>query len=254
MTSTVTLTPDGLKRWGIASVAPAGSTAAVAGTAPPPAGSPVPPGAGDRVNGLSFSGNGRFLVSSHDNGTLQLFSGEAGGREAVFASRDYGCRLVTHTHHELGVLHASHARADSWVGQVAYHSLHDNKVVRFFRAHAAPVSSISMHPRSDWFLTTSRDATFRLWDLRQPNCAAVGGLGAGAAAAAAAPPSARALLPGLPGDPVGAFDLSGRVFAVATPERSASAARMQGGGHGGCHAASRGLAPAPRRHAPRPFH
>ena len=199
MSSSVTLTPELIRRWGMAAIFEGPNSTPLA-----PA-SAVPHHVA-RCNGLSFSENGRFLASSHDDGVVQLFSGETGTREATFYSKEYGCRLLTHTHHELGVLHAAGtlSETDTLAGQIAYHSLHDNKVIRFFRAHTARVTSISVHPRTDWFLTTSLDGTFRLWDIRQPNCAAVGSLGAASQY-----------------QPVGAFDLSGRVFAVATPDRSA---------------------------------
>lgn len=51
-----------------------------------------------------------------------------------------------------------------------YHSLHDNKYLRYFVGHADQVVSVSMSAKSDQFLSASRDKTVRLWDLRTNNC------------------------------------------------------------------------------------
>jgi WD40 repeat protein len=61
-----------------------------------------------------------------------------------------------------------------------------------------------MCPTSDAFLTASRDGTFKLWDLRAPNCQASGSLDSSS---------------GFADGPIASFDNSGRVFAVVTPMR-----------------------------------
>ena len=188
---TIQLSLDGLAKWGIASVHPATR------------GGDASSGSDHRANGLAFSDNGRFMFSSHNDGAIHVHNGESGSREATLLSREYGCKMITATHHEQCVLHASNgAKLDSpYGGQVAYHSLYDNKVVRFFRSGTpASVSSISINPLSDWFISTYTDGTFRLWDLRTPNCQASGAIEAGEGAYAS-------------------FDYGGRCFAVATPSR-----------------------------------
>ena len=53
-----------------------------------------------------------------------------------------------------------------YLDSIRYLSSHDNSYIRYFRGHTAPVTSISLNPSSDNFLSTSLDNTVRLWDLR----------------------------------------------------------------------------------------
>lgn len=94
---------------------------------------------------------------------------------------------------------------------MAYHNLHENKIVRYFKAHTNQVTSISMSPEADLFITTGLDHQFCIWDLRMPNAAATGTLPA---------PDLGPLGPGQePPHPVASFDATGKVFAVALPQR-----------------------------------
>jgi len=51
-----------------------------------------------------------------------------------------------------------------------YWSLHNNEVIFSFLGHSDLITSINMSPITDLFLTTSRDKTSRLWDLKQRKC------------------------------------------------------------------------------------
>lgn len=55
---------------------------------------------------------------------------------------------------------------------VNYWSLYDNKILRKFRGHTDLVTSISMCPADDSFLTSSLDRTVRLWTAGQAGCLA----------------------------------------------------------------------------------
>lgn len=126
----------------------------------------------ERCNSLSFSDNGTFLVSSHNDGVLQLFSGDTGSKVGEYHCKDSGCRLVAFTHHESGVLHAAGRPGSDpeASGMISYHSLHDNKIVRYFRGHTDFVTSISQNPQNDTFVSSSKNGQFKIWDLRSPNC------------------------------------------------------------------------------------
>lgn len=159
-------------------------------------------GADERCNGICFSGD--FMISSHNDGSVHVFSAVTGAQVQEVHVKDQGCRLVTPTHHPLGVLHAaSKGGSLEMQGRVAYHSLHDNRILRVFDGHNDFVTSCSMNPINDTFVTASRDGTFRIWDLRQRQAVASGELGARGLAAAA-------------------FDSSGEVIAVAAPNRMLS--------------------------------
>ena len=55
---------------------------------------------------------------------------------------------------------------------VNYWSIHDNKILRKFRGHSEPVSSISLCPENDNFLTSSLDRTVRMWRAGEAGCLA----------------------------------------------------------------------------------
>lgn len=76
---------------------------------------------------------------------------------------------------------------------IRYHSLHDNKYIRYFKGHKQRVVSFDMSPADDAFISGALDDTVRLWDLRTPNCQG---------------------LVNIRGSPCVAFDPSGAVFAI----------------------------------------
>lgn len=53
-----------------------------------------------------------------------------------------------------------------------YHSCHDNKILRQFRGHTAPITHISQNPADDSVLTSAKDGSVRLWTLQSPGCLA----------------------------------------------------------------------------------
>jgi len=52
---------------------------------------------------------------------------------------------------------------------IRYLSTHDNQFLRYFKGHTAPVTSLSLSPGSDTFLSCSLDNTVRLWSLNSAN-------------------------------------------------------------------------------------
>jgi hypothetical protein len=122
--SSVSLTADSLRHWGLSCVV-SGPGVAVGSAA-----------VDDRANGLAFSDSGRILVSSHNDGTLRVINGETGETGGLLRMKDHGCKLVTATHQEHCYLHAAQQKpSEDHVGTIAYHSLHDNSIIRYFRAH-----------------------------------------------------------------------------------------------------------------------
>lgn len=132
---------------------------------------PAPDASDARVNSLAFSDDGSTLYAATNDGALTVVDVATGAKTGEFFVRDNGCRLVTATHHPAAVLHAAAAGGD-----VSYHNLHENKITRVFRRHTARVTSISMNPVTDHFLTVSHDGTFCVWDLRSSAPVGVGAL------------------------------------------------------------------------------
>ena len=51
-----------------------------------------------------------------------------------------------------------------------YWCLHNNEVIFSFLGHSDLITSICLSPITDLFITTSRDKTSRLWDLKERKC------------------------------------------------------------------------------------
>mmetsp|Transcript_3808 Transcript_3808/g.5553 ORF Transcript_3808/g.5553 Transcript_3808/m.5553 type:complete len:331 (+) Transcript_3808:200-1192(+) len=155
-----------------------------------------------RVTSASFHADGsKLFVASEADSKLQIIDCQAGKQSspALRFERE-GISLVESTHHDKCILISGKGSADQQPSQryaVSYHSIHDNKILRKFRGHNDTISSISMSPSDDYFLSSSRDRTVRMWSLQQ----------AGAVAQLELPAAAE-------GDPFAAFDSTGLVFGV----------------------------------------
>jgi COMPASS component SWD2 len=73
--------------------------------------------------------------------------------------------LARFSHHAQSIIYASTKVDDT----IRYLSTHDNSYIRYFKGHTDTVTSISLCPSSDTFLSCSRDNTVRLWNLSSPN-------------------------------------------------------------------------------------
>lgn len=62
------------------------------------------------------------------------------------------------------------AQKTNEIDTIRYLSLHDNSYIRYFRGHKATVDALEVSPLNDTFLSSSRDNTVRIWDLRSGNC------------------------------------------------------------------------------------
>jgi len=82
------------------------------------------------------------------------------------------------------------------VDAIRYLATHDNSFIRYFEGHEGPVTSISVHPGTDNFISCSRDGTVRLWDIGSKNWQGL-------------------LYLNTPY--LSAWDPSGQVFAIASP-------------------------------------
>lgn len=83
---------------------------------------------------------------------------------------------------------------------IRYLSTHDNSYLRYFEGHEKTVTNLALHPGSDNFISCSEDNTVRIWDIATKN--ACGKLN-------------------LNGAYLSAWDPSGNVFAVASPNAQA---------------------------------
>jgi len=114
---------------------------------------------------LDFDDSGEFLLLSRTDDTIQLFNTKAGAHAKELKSQKYGSALARFTHHSTSIIYASTKVDDG----VRYLSMHDNSFIRYFRGHEGRVTSLSLCPGGDQFLSASLDGTVRMWDCRSPN-------------------------------------------------------------------------------------
>lgn len=146
------------------------------------------------INGLDYSNDGEFLVTSSDDESIRVYNLDTGTESNLVQSKKYGADLIHFLHHSHLCVTASKNESD-WDHTLRYLSLYDNRYLRYFRGHRNAVVSIAVHPMEDFFLSGSLDETVRFWDARESRCAG---------------------LLRLSGRPAVAFDPQGLVFAVGT--------------------------------------
>ncbi|KAI9799862.1 MAG: member of Set1p complex, histone methyl transferase [Piccolia ochrophora] len=144
------------------------------------------------ITSLDFDDTGELLIAACDDESLQLYNCKEGTHSKQLFSKKYGAHLARFTHAANSVLYASTKVNDT----IRYLSTHDNKYIRYFNGHTAAVTSLSMSPGSDTFLSCSLDGTARLWALNTPN------------------PTGKLILQS---PTLTAYDPSAAVFAVASP-------------------------------------
>lgn len=111
---------------------------------------------------VDFDDSGELLLLARTDDTLQLYNTKAGAHAKELKSQKYGCALARFTHHAQSLIYASTKLDDG----IRYLSTHDNSYIRYFRGHTGRVTSLSLCPSNDTFLSASLDNTVKLWDLR----------------------------------------------------------------------------------------
>ncbi|KDO25382.1 hypothetical protein SPRG_09323 [Saprolegnia parasitica CBS 223.65] len=126
------------------------------------------PGDEDAVmTSIDFHRAGNVAVTARSDGTINAINCITGTSHKTILTKKYGVDLLRTTHHPDCLLWSSQNDANDH--SVRYHSLFDNKFLRFYAGHTAKITSLMMHPTADEFLTASMDGTFRIWDIRSPD-------------------------------------------------------------------------------------
>ncbi|EPQ30543.1 uncharacterized protein PFL1_02068 [Pseudozyma flocculosa PF-1] len=149
-----------------------------------------------QITSLCYDDRGQLVLSSSSDETLHIYDCITGKHVHETVSNKYGCHLARFTHHSSSVIYASTKQDET----IRYHSVHHNSYLQYFRGHTGKVVGLEMSPVDDTFLSAAVDDSVRLWDLRSPT--SQGHLN-------------------LKGHPVVAYDLTGKVFAIALNQRSA---------------------------------
>jgi len=156
------------------------------------------------VCGVDFHRDGRYCVVSTRDTSVHLIDSLAGTEKKKLYTRNQGSGEVKFTHHESCVLMASDQTKGRRDCDIRYLCMYNNQYIRHFRSHKAAVTSISMSPIEDTFLSAGADKAVCVWNFATP-----GG------------PVARIQLPPHLSSPTVQFDGSGLVFGVlAQDERT----------------------------------
>ncbi|KAK1742491.1 WD40 domain-containing protein [Skeletonema marinoi] len=110
------------------------------------------------------SGSHLYVASEADSVLRIVDCLNGGGTPQMIKLQREGIRTVKATHHAQCVLFSPGLKNGPKKNNVYYLSVHDNKILREFEGHQSVVTSISMSPVDDSFLSSSADGTVRLWN------------------------------------------------------------------------------------------
>lgn len=145
------------------------------------------------VTNLEFHDAGQYLVSTTNESSIQLIDCHTGTEKRKVFAKNSGVGKVQFTHHESSILMSTSSRASH---DIKYLCLYDNRYLRYFHSHTDEVTSLSMSPISDHFLSASLDKSICVWDMQSPG------------------PVAKLSLPSHFDRPICSYDTSGVVFGV----------------------------------------
>ena len=120
----------------------------------------------DQVVDSCFHADGRMFMAA-TKCSIQVIDSLTGEEKKKIFTKTHGIGSVVFTHHEQCVL-ASSVKSNN---DIRYLSLYDNRYLRFFKGHQAQVTSLSMSPVDDYFLSSScgNDRSVCLWSLANPS-------------------------------------------------------------------------------------
>ncbi|KAH8046344.1 hypothetical protein JL720_16422 [Aureococcus anophagefferens] len=116
---------------------------------------------GDESTFLAFHRLGQYCASATADGALKLIDAVNGCVKKTVHCRKYGVAAGCFAHHEQSLLVAGAAATST----IRHLSLYDNRYVRAFAGHDAPVTSVEPSPADDTFLSCGADGRVVLWDL-----------------------------------------------------------------------------------------
>ena len=145
------------------------------------------------VTNLEFHSGGQYLVMTTNESAIQLIDCFSGTEKKKVYAKNSGVSRIQFTHHESCVLIGADARGSF---EVKYLCLYDNRYLRHFHSHTSDITSLSMSPISDNFISASKDKTVCIWDMNTPA------------------PVAKLQLPSSFDSPLCSYDNSGVVFGV----------------------------------------
>ena len=116
------------------------------------------------ITNLKYHRGGQFLISTADNGVI-LTDSLAGKEKKRICCKTHGVGRVAYTHHQSCIL----VGGDKKQHDIRYLCLYDNRYLRSFEGHTQKVTSLSMCPTDDHFLSAGKDRNVLMWDLSVSN-------------------------------------------------------------------------------------
>lgn len=118
------------------------------------------------LTSLSYDDEGRYILTSGTDETLQLYEVPRGHHVKSIFSKKYGCDQAIFTHNS----HTKCIFASTKENHILrLLNLNDNSFIRYFKGHDAQVVNLinsTSSTRSESFYSSSIDGTVKCWDLR----------------------------------------------------------------------------------------
>jgi WD40 repeat protein len=111
----------------------------------------------DEVRAITFSRDGRFVVTGSRDGTVRVLSSQDGSE--VHVLRDHTARVTTVAISPDGVCMAS----GSWDGTIRVWDIEQGLCQGVFRGHQSKVSKVTFTPDGRYLVSASEDDTVRIW-------------------------------------------------------------------------------------------
>jgi WD40 repeat protein len=158
------------------------------------------------ITNLCFHRNGQYLISTTDNSVI-LTDSLSGKEKKRINCKTHGVGRAAYTHHDACII----VSGDRKQFDIRYLCLYDNRYIRSYEGHSGRVSSLSMCPSDDHFLSasdTGPDPCVLMWDLNVSN------------------PVAKLPLPSGAEHARVAYDDSGLIFGVMTATGNAHSIKL----------------------------
>ena len=117
------------------------------------------------VNSVDFTPDGKHACFASNDDSIAIYDCERGSKVKYLSCKKYGVSSLRFFHS--GANSCVCASRSDFDHSLRYWDLYENAYVRYFKAHTAAVSFISVHPYEDIFMSGGFDRNIFLWDLRK---------------------------------------------------------------------------------------
>jgi COMPASS component SWD2 len=120
------------------------------------------------VSNLEYHKDGQYLVMTTNESSIHLIDSLNGIEKKKLYAKTGGIGRLQYTHHESGILLSNSDKNKNNNFDIRYLCMYDNRYLRYFKGHTEKVTSMSMSPIDDNFLSAT-DKSVLLWNLSTPN-------------------------------------------------------------------------------------